>query len=361
MKTKTIFLSFSLGEGSVSDYFVALANVFSKEYKVVIFSDKPKPEHLILSEDIEIKHWISKRPTTFKDAKFLYQNIKKYKPTMSISIFGSVNIFLIVGFLAGIKNRIAWIRTLTTQFPQKKSLLFRKTLVYKLATNIIANSNATKQDAILNYGIPEDKIRVLPNSVKDNYEFVPLLEQNPKTITYVGRLHPSKGVETLIKSFASVSKNYPDFILEIIGNGQEEVKLKALATSLHISDRVNFIGGLPKQKVLEKFKNTYIAVIPSISEAFGFTVIEAMSMKTLVIGANNTGIKETILHDETGFLFATGDDNDLTEKIITAIENPDKRNQLATAGYARFQKNYESDMATQRDYLYFKTIIENVH
>ncbi len=357
MKTKTIFISFSLGEGSVSDYFVELAKTFNKEYNVVIFSDTKKPENITLPEDIEIKRWISKRPTTFKDAKFLYQNIKKYKPVMSISIFGSVNIFLLVGFLFGIKHRIVWIRTLTTQFPQKKSLLIRKSIIYKLATKIIANSNATKDDAVLNYNIPKDKIKVLPNSVKDSYDSVPLNELNSKTITYIGRLHSSKGIETLINSFALVTKKYPDFTLEIIGSGQEETKLKDLVNSLDISSKVNFIGGLSKEKVLEKFKNTYIAVIPSISEAFGFTVIEAMSMKTLVIGANNTGIKETIIHNETGLLFKTKDDNDLAEKIVQAIENIDLRNRLAIAGYDRFLENYEYKKAAERDFLFFDNLL----
>src|SRR5690554_4177878 len=120
MKKGVVFISFSLGETSVSDYFLELTLELSKTYKVVVFSDGQLPEGLVIPSEIEIKYWPSKRPTKYRDFKFLMHAIKEYKPQLTISIFGSVNIFLLAGFLSGVKNRVAWIRTLTTQFPQKK-------------------------------------------------------------------------------------------------------------------------------------------------------------------------------------------------------------------------------------------------
>src|SRR3954451_2750986 len=98
MKRHTVFISFSLGNSSVSDYFVDLAIRLSALFKIIIFSDSPKPENLVLPDDIEVKYWPSKRPTKFKDGYFLYKNIKKYKPILTISIFGSVNIFMLTGW-----------------------------------------------------------------------------------------------------------------------------------------------------------------------------------------------------------------------------------------------------------------------
>lgn len=360
MKNKTIFIAFRLADNSVSDYFVELSKKFNETYNVVIFTNSKKHSTIELPENIEIKYWVSKRSTTIKDAIFLFKCMKKYKPDAIISIFGFVNMFLLVGFLCRVKHRIAWIRTISTAFHQKPFNVIRKSFIYKLSTQIIVNSNATRDDVILNYQIPEHKIKILPNSVRDVYHLIPTNENKFKTITYAGRLHPSKGVSTLIQSFELVLKKHPTLYLEIVGSGQERQKLEALVKELKIVDKVHFVGQLSKNAVLEKFKNTYISVMPSLAEAFGFTIIEAMSMKTLVIGANNTGIKETIIHNETGLLFETADEIDLAKKINLVIDDPSFRNKIAQRGYNWFIENYEIKMASERDFFYFNNLINKI-
>ena len=281
---------------------------------------------------------------------------------MTISVFGSVNIFLIVGFLCRVKIRVAWISTLSTQFTQKKILVFRKSLVYKLATNIIANSNATKLDAVKIYKVAQEKIKVLPNSVKDFYNEVSNNEEKEiKSITYVGRLHKSKGVQILIRAFYQIHFQFSNIRLVIIGGGEEELFLKALVNELNLNDFVSFKGNLTKIKVLESFKKSYLAVIPSVSEAFGFTVIEAMSMKTLVIGANNTGIKEIIKDNNTGLLFETNNVESLAEKMTEMLKQPNKRDRLVLNGFNHFQKKYETKFAIQRDRAFFNSLIKNTN
>jgi len=111
------------------------------------------------------------------------------------------------------------------------------------------------------------------------------------------------------------------------------------------------LGGKTKQEVLTAFKSSYCAVIPSNSEAFGFTVIEAMSVGTCVIGANNTGIKETIIHNETGLLFETGNSSDLANKLESIFYNVELRNKLSQNGFERFLNLYETNYAVNRDFL----------
>ncbi|MFB3389155.1 glycosyltransferase family 4 protein [Flavobacterium sp. LAR06] len=355
---KNVFISFSLGNGSVSDYFILLAEKLKNEYQVIIFSDTEIKEDTIIPSEIIVKYWPSKRPTKIADAFFLFRNIKEYKPVMTISVFGSVNMFLLIGFLCRIKIRIAWIRTLSSQFQQKKRLVYRKSLVYKLATNIISNSEATRADAIKSYFIAKEKIKVLPNSVKNLYSEIKINSSNNlNVITYVGRLHKSKGVSILIEAFYKIHLLFPDFKLIIIGNGEEETNLKKLVYDLGIDSFVDFKGNLSKIEVLENFKKSYMAVIPSLSEAFGYTVIEAMSMKTLVIGSNNTGIKEIIQDNKTGFLFESSNVDDLVKKITFAIQHYELRDKLALQGFTHFKNNYEVTLAADRDLSYFKSLI----
>lgn len=358
MKKNTVFISFSLANSSVSDYFVDLCIRLNSIFKIVIFSDSQKPENILLPDDIEIKYWPSKRPTKFKDGYFLYKNIKKYKPVLTISIFGSVNIFMLVGWLCNIPNRVAWVRSISTAFPQKRINVIRKSLVYKLSTHIITNSEATKQDVIDNFGVNELKIKVLPNSVKNYSDALPHIEVLPNKVVYVGRLHPSKGVDVLIEAISIVRNKGIDICLDIIGKGPLENKLKEQIAQLGLGNAVYLLGTKNKQDVLKAFKSAYCAVIPSNAEAFGFTVIEAMSVGTCVIGANNTGIKEIIIPELTGLLFETGNASDLATKLELVFTNSTLRDRLSENGFDRFLNGYVTEYAVNRDFSFFKNIIE---
>lgn len=359
MKKDYVFLSFSLGHSSVSDHFSELSQKLLTNYNVIIFSDKPKPDDLIISNEINIKYWPSKRPTKFKDAYFLYKEIKKYSPVLTISLFGSVNLFILVSFLCGVKHRVAWIRTLSTQFPQKRINIFRKSLVYKLATNIITNSNATKEDTIQVFKVKDSKITVLPNSVKNYNDLLGNIPIDKSKIVYVGRLHYSKGIDILIRAFSELINQNFDVHLDIIGNGSEKDNLLELTSKLNLSERVHFLGGKTKVEVLQAFKSCYCSVVSSRSEAFGFTVIEAMSVGTCVIGANNTGIKEIIIDNETGLLFETDNYLDLALKIKSILVDEGFRNKYALEGFKHFMNNFENTYAINRDLTFFQTLIKD--
>ena len=358
-KEQVIFLSFTTGGGSVSDYFTELSNKLSEVYSVIVISQgNYVPDKL--NNNINLFFWPSKRPTKFKDFIFLSKLIIKYKPFLIISLFGSVNINMICSFIFKVKYRVAWIRTLSTQFPQKPHLVLRKRIIYKLSNLIISNSKATAQDASKIYHIKPNKIKVLPNSVKDYIEYYSYVKKNKNKFIYVGRLHKSKGVDILVRAFKKVLEKNNDIKLYIIGNGPELRNLRNLSKHLDLKEnQIIFLGTLKKTRVLKEMKSSYSTIVPSNSEAFGFTVIEAMSMKTCVIGANNTGIKEIINHNKTGLLFQTGNDEDLAVKINLVIKNNELRNKLALGGYEHFKSNYCVDVAVNRDFDFFDKKIRN--
>lgn len=358
MRQKCVFIAYSINGSSVSDYFTELCNKFhSFGYKVIVLSDK-KGYETQLNENIIIKYWPSRRPTKFQDFLFITRLIFKQKPQLMISIFGAVNIFLIAGFLIGIKQRIPWIRTLSTQFYQKKHLIYRKSIIYKLSTRVICNSDATRIDATKTYKIPFNKVHVLQNSVKDYYENINNITKHYSTIIYAGRLHKSKGVDVLIKALRIIKSEGVLFKLNIIGQGPYEDILKNYTVDLELQDDITFLGFLSKPEVLQWFSSSGVAVVPSYSEAFGFTVIEAMSVKTCVIGANNTGIKEIIIHNETGLLFETGNAIDLAVHLKKVLTNQELCAKLAFQGYQRFKSNYEIQKAINRDFEFFNQLLK---
>ncbi|MHC0447323.1 glycosyltransferase family 4 protein [Flavobacterium sp. 3-218] len=343
----TIFLSFSISNSSVTDFFLQLANKLAEENNVIIITDRLERK-IEANSNIEVFKWPSVRPNKFKDFVFLCKLIKRFKPVLMVSIFGAVNMFTVAGFILNVKNRIAWCRTLSTQFKNSKMLELRKRMVYKLCTNVLVNSYAVKQDLINNFGVKNEKIHVIYNAVKTQ-NFQNKVEVESNKIVYAGRMHPSKGIDTLLKAMPKVLKEFPKLKLKIIGgnlNSSEFEKYLEMTLLLKIKDNIIFTGNQSKEVLLNEFSSAYFSIVPSITEAFGFVIIESFSVKTPVIGANNTGIAEVIRDKKDGFLFETQNENDLSEKMIFLLKQPALRNEFSANCYERFLEKFELEKNT---------------
>lgn len=356
---KTIFLAFTINSSSLADFFIGLSKKLSKNYNVIVITNKEPKFDLGFNKNVEVLVWPSKRPTKIKDAWFLYKKIKNYKPVMSISMFGSVNLMVLVSWLAKVPFRVTWIRTLSSQYDNKKWLTKRKKRIYNLSTHILVNSQATSLDVQNIYHIPVGKITILPNSIKKYDEVLTKQSTAKRHISYTGRLHESKGIATLLQAFAMCYLRHPDIHLDIIGEGPERKNLENLSQKLQLESKVTFHSFQPKTKVMEFFKNAYMVVVPSITEAFGFVTIEGMSVKTPVIGSNTTGIAEIIRHKKDGLLFEPQNDNDLFEKMNILLTDEVYAKMLGEQGFMRFLSTYEHENCIERDVEILTNWIEN--
>ncbi|WP_159023064.1 glycosyltransferase family 4 protein [Formosa sp. L2A11] len=359
MKRKIIFISFSIYESSVSDYFLSLSVKLAEKHRVIIITDRL--ERNDLPKNIEAIKWPGKRGTTLRDFLFLKSQVSKFKPDMMIANFGSVNMFLIVGYLLRIPHRIAWVHTISSQFKSNNFKQLRKQLIYKLGTKIYTNSNATKLDIISTFNVPEKKINVIFNSVKE-YN-VKSKQIDFDKITYVGRMHPSKGIDTLIKAFSIVNNKFPKVYLELIGGNLKDELLNdyiTLAKTLKVKDNIKFLGSKPKHEVLEAFSSAYFSVVPSVVEAFGYVVIESFSVKTPVIGSRTSGISEIIRDKKDGLLFEPKNENDLAEKMIKLLNDRSLRNQFSANCYTRFITDFEVNGVTNKLAEDFCSLVEEI-
>lgn len=338
---KTIFLSFTLKNSSVAEFFIELSNQLALNNRVIIITYAVEKNNFYISPEIEVIKWPSKRPTKFKDFLFLSKLVKKHKPGAMIANFGAVNMFLMVGYLLGVKQRIAWYHTLSAQLEKRKILQFRKKIFYKMATKIVANSKATKEDLVKNFGVEKSKVKVIYNAVK---EPVLLNKINPYKLVYAGRMHITKGVDTLIKAMPFVVSKFPLVNLILLGDdlkGEQIKKYIEKVKVLEVQNNVNFIGNQSKDKVLVQFSSAYLTIVPSIVEAFGYVVIESFSVKTPVIGSNTSGIAEIIRDDRDGLLFEVNNHRDLADKINHLLGNPKLREQFSKNCFECFLENFE--------------------
>lgn len=344
---KNVFLSFSLKNSSVTEFFIEFSNQLSLNYKVFIITDTIEKNNFYLDSNIEILKWPSKRPTKLKDFLFVWKLIKKNKPQTMISNFGSVNLFLIVGFLLGVKQRIAWCHTLSAQVVNKPILRFRKKIVYKMATELIANSIATKSDLTINFGVDSNKVKIVPNAIRISGIKNRVI---PYKLIYVGRMHVTKGVETLLRAMPYVVEKIPLANLTLIGEdlyGETIKTYKNIAQSLGVLNNVNFIGNKSRDEVLEHFSTSYVTIVPSVVEAFGYVIIESFSVRTPVIGSNTTGIAEIVRNNEDGFLFEPKNHRDLAEKIVYLMNEENLRSDFSKNCYQRFKSKYEIELVIE--------------
>ncbi len=338
---QAVFIAFTLKNSSVAEFFVSLANRLSKTHQVIIFTHATEDHDLFLEDSIHILEWPSRRPTKLSDFIFLLRNIREYKPDTMIASFGAVNLFILGGFLMGVKHRVAWYHTLTSQLEYNRLLFWRKRNLYKLASRIIANSESAKLDAINAFGISSAKIKVIPNAVKD-----PRLKANTiqNKLVYVGRLHSVKGIKVLIKALAIVKESYPEILLEVIGGEGEKgimLEMLKLQDELNLEKNIRFVGNKSKDYVLQAFSKAYCSIVPSLYEAFGYVVIESFSVRTPVIGSNTTGIAEIIEDEVNGLLFEPGNYEELASKLLKLIDKPELRDKLAEQAYYIFLEKYE--------------------
>jgi glycosyltransferase involved in cell wall biosynthesis len=212
-------------------------------------------------------------------------------------------------------------RHIKSQFWKRVFIPFERR-TYLLATKIVCVSDATKHTLVEDYGIAEARISTVYNAV-DTRRFHPLqMQRDPHTIVYVGRIDKRKGIEFLIRSMPQVREQVPDVHLLVGGKGAYLEKMKTMVRELNLGDNVTFLGFVPDEELNALYNRAQCAVVPSMFEGFGITVIEALAAGTRVVGCDVDGIREILGSGEYGRLVPYGDRRALAEAIALELEAP---------------------------------------
>lgn len=352
-KRNTIFISFTVGDSAVSNYFFSITKELSETYDVIVFTGGEKS----VPYATHVYSWPSERPTQLKDFYFFLKKLLQHKPKTIIGNFSSVNIFLVGGIILRVKNRIAWYHTLSTQINSSKLLVLRKKMVYWLATKIFTNSNASKADLISVFSIDDKKIKVFPNAISEvKFNRVPFEKE---CIVFAGRLHPSKGLDVLIQAMRLIVEKFPEVKLKVFGGnleGNSIIPYKNMVENLSLQQNVTFYGNQSNDVVMQNFESSYLTIVPSLSEAFGLVNIESFSVKTPVVGSRTTGITDIVRDGIDGLLFEVGDPSDLAQKICYLIENPEIRERFSINCFENYLSNYELDGVVKKVVNYIKSL-----
>jgi len=216
---------------------------------------------------------------------------------------------------------------------------FGYNVVLRGATKVAAVCQATKQELLQQCRVSPRHIQVIYNGIEQSSpvngrtrERVRAdlgINQNAVVAIITGSLK-WKGHETLLSALASITAQAPNLLLLVAGTGPQEPALRQQATQLGIANLVRFLGF--RQDIPDLLSASDIFVLPSRSEAFPISILEAMTAGLPVVASDIGGIPEQVEDGVTGLLVTPGDVDELTHAISRLIGNQELRRQIGEKG-----------------------------
>jgi glycosyltransferase involved in cell wall biosynthesis len=204
-------------------------------------------------------------------------------------------------------------------------------------------------------GANEEKIFNIPYGV-DLKKFQPAGSKNSTPLFLsVGRFTDKKAPQLTLLAFEKVWKKRPDARLIMIGSGSKLLEeCKNLTTQLNMAEVVIFTGALSPDEVISYMQQAHIflqhSLMPSSGDMEGTpnSILEASSCGLAVVSTRHGGIKEAILHGETGFLVEEKDVEGMADYMLELFDHPELIIKMGEAGRRHIEKNYDLNKQTDK-------------
>jgi glycosyltransferase involved in cell wall biosynthesis len=184
-------------------------------------------------------------------------------------------------------------------------------------------------------GLPADRIRVKPNFLPDDPGGA---RADGGDFLFVGRLDQSKGVETLVRAWASMPSPPP---LRIAGDGPLAEIVRAAAAA---SPSVTYLGALPRAEVQAEMRAARALIFPSLwYEGMPMTILEAFACGLPVIASRRGSLEELVDDGRTGLTVAPGDPAALAAAVAWASQNPERLAEMGRAARREFEDHYRAE------------------
>ncbi len=192
----------------------------------------------------------------------------------------------------------------------------------EMADAVIAVSHHTKNMIISRYGISPDKIAVVHNAVTQkagggayHVERIP----SEKVVLFLGRITFQKGPDYFIEAARKVIREMPEVTFVMAGSGDMMPRMVERVAELGMGQRFHFTGFLHDTEVEQMFAKSDLYVMPSVSEPFGISPLEAMMYDVPVIISKQSGVSEILHHALTVDFW---DVDELANKMIAVLKYP---------------------------------------
>jgi L-malate glycosyltransferase len=250
------------------------------------------------------------------------------------------------GAMAGVPARIGSRRG----FVETPGLQTLQRVSYAAAHRIVANSRAAAERLRLE-GVRDDKIVVIPNGIDPTVFAARQYSERPRQIAMIACLREEKRIDVLVQAAPQILARFPDARFLIVGDGTCREPLVALASRLNVTERFAFLGH--RDDVPSILAQADVFVLPSRSEAFPNSIIEAMASGLPVVASDVGGIPELVEEGRTGHLVPVGDPKALAAALSSLLADPRRAAELGQAGRTKIEQNYSFErMVDQMETLY---------
>ena len=217
--------------------------------------------------------------------------------------------------------------------------------VVPLTARIITVSEYDRRLAIQRRVAPSSKLVTVHNGVPD---VAPALRaepgRRPARLITVARLESQKDHPSLFRALSGLVSS--EWTLDVVGDGPERSTLEALAEEVGIGDRVQFLGA--RNDVAELLARSQVFLLISKWEGFPRSVLEAMRAGLPVVATDVAGVRESVLHAESGFLIPRGDDDLVRQGIADLIADPTLARRMGDAGRRRYEEYFTFDAMLEK-------------
>ncbi len=206
------------------------------------------------------------------------------------------------------------------------------------ADKVIAVSNFTKNKVVQHYGVEPEKIEVVYNALEQEDfprpkekkgDLEGLKKAGKKIVLFVGRITIQKGPDYFLRAAKKVLEKNPNVLFVIAGAGDMEIQIIETAAWLGIADKVLFAGFLRGEALARAYQMADLYVLPSVSEPFGLTPLEALFNQTPVLISKQSGVSEVLSHCLKVDFW---DIEEMANKILAVLEYPELYESLKENG-----------------------------
>lgn len=207
-----------------------------------------------------------------------------------------------------------------------------------------------EMEVIYNFVDTEKYKRTSKN--RENMEFI---DPDDKVITHISNFRPVKRIENIVKVFQKVSKEVKSKLL-LIGDGPDICGIRDLVRKLNLGSSVFFPG--VQENIIPLLNISDVYMLPSKSEGFGLSALEALSCEVPVIGTNVGGLKEIIEDGKSGYLFDPEDVDSMSVAVMKILKSNEIRLKMGLEARKR-AKFFDSKLIVPQYLEYYKRILNN--
>lgn len=190
---------------------------------------------------------------------------------------------------------------------------------------------------------------------RENWDFLKYIKKGDKVISHISNFRPVKKIQNIIKAFCKISREVQSKLL-LVGEGPEAARCKIMVEKLKLEDKVFFLGRY--DNIIPVLSASDLYMLPSKSESFGLSALEALSCSVPVIGTNTGGLSEVVIDGQCGYLCDPNDIKSLANRAIEILCSEELSKKMGQEARKR-AKLFDSSIIVPQYINYYNEVLNN--